>query len=581
MYNDSGDSMKNFIRLMMRAKAYHKFIIIGFIGMCLNTTAQLCGPKLTQKLVKLVTDLPDDLPKQALNIALILLAVYIVQGLGQYLRTFFLHKAAWGYIADLRVDLFKKIEWLSLRFFTNKQTGELVSRVVNDTAQLESLLAHSVPDLLINFVLFSGVLIILLFINVKLTLISMVTLPLIFLFVFWFTKKIRPLFKQAHAKTGELSAVVQDNFSGIKEIQVFNKQDVEADNVQKASYAHRNMIMSALEKSSLFHPASELANNLGAVIITAVGGLMAYQHTMDASEIVAFLMYINMLYRPVNMLGRLTEDLQNSLAAADRVYELFDTKSEVTDKENAESIGLGEGNVEFKNVSFAYNKADVLKNISIKINSGETVALVGPTGVGKTTFINLIARFYDPVEGEILVDGHNLKDITQSSLRDNISMVLQDVFLFNGSVYDNIAYGVENPTYEQVINAAKVANADEFISEMEKGYDTYIGERGVRLSGGQKQRIAIARAVLRNKPILILDEATASVDTKTEKYIQEAIEKISENKTTIVIAHRLSTVKNADKIIVLENGSISEIGTHNELYENGGTYRKLCDMQFT
>lgn len=573
--------MKNFIRLINRAKVYHKFILIGFLGLITTTVCQLCGPKLTQKLVKLVTDLPDDLPQQALKIALILLIVYVFQGLGQYLRTLFLHKAAWGFIADLRVDLFKKIEWLSMRFFTNKQTGELVSRVVNDTAQLESLLAHSIPDLLVNSALFIGVLVILLFINVQLTLVSMITLPLIFLFVFLFTKKVRPLFKKAHGKVAELSAVIQDNFSGIKEIQVFNKQDIEAENVRTASYEHKNVIMSALQKSSLFHPASELANNLGAVIITAFGGIMAYKHLIDASEIVAFLMYINMLYRPVNMLGRLTEDLQNALAASDRVYEMFDTDSEVKDAEDAYNIGLGNGEIEFKNVKFAYNKAEVLNDISIKIKPGETIALVGPTGVGKTTFINLITRFYDPVSGEILLDGHNLKEITQSSLRNNISMVLQDVFLFNGSVYENIAYGVENPTYDEVINAAKVANADEFINQMEKGYDTYIGERGVRLSGGQKQRIAIARAVLRNRPVLILDEATASVDTKTEKYIQEAIDKISESKTTIIIAHRLSTVKNADRIIVLDDGKIAETGTHTELYEKGGLYKKLCDMQFS
>ena len=581
MYNIYGDNMKNFIRLMLRAKKYHKFIIIGFIGLIMSSAAQLFTPKLTQRLIKLVTDMPEDLPAQALNLAIILFFAYLTQALGQYLRTLFMHKAAWGYIADLRVDLFKKLEWLSIRFYTNKQTGELVSRVINDTAALESLLAHCLPDLLVNGILFIGVLVILLFINVKLTLISMVTLPLIFLFVYLFTKMVRPLFKKSHAKVAELSAVVQDDFSGIKEIQVFNKQNIEAENVRKASYSHRDTIMSALKKSALFHPASELANNLGAVIITAVGGIMAYNSQLDASEIVAFLFYINMLYRPVNMLGRLSEDLQNSLAASDRVYELFDTESEVKDKKDAVEIGIGNGEIEFKNVNFAYNKADILKNISIKINSGETVALVGPTGVGKTTFINLIARFYDPVSGDILIDGHNLKDIKQSSLRDNISMVLQDVFLFNGSVYDNIAYGVENPTYDEVINAAKVANADEFITQMEKGYDTYIGERGVRLSGGQKQRIAIARAVLRNRPVLILDEATASVDTKTEKYIQQAIETISENKTTIIIAHRLSTVKNADRIIVLDEGKIAEIGTHDELYNKDGIYKKLCDMQFS
>lgn len=573
--------MKNFIRLIKRAKAYHKYIVIGFFGLVLNTVMQLCSPKITQELIKLIGIKSGDLIAQSIRLAGMLFLIYVLQALGQYLRQLFMHKAAWGYIADLRVEMFKKLEYLSIRYYTNKQTGELVSRVVNDTSALESLVSHCLPDLIVNGFMFVGVLAILLFINVKLTLISMITIPLIFLFVVLFSKKVRPIFKMSHAKTAELSAVVQDDFSGIKEIQIFNKQEIEAERVRKYSYIHRDTILAAIKKSSLFHPASELCNNLGVVIITAFGGYMAYKNLMAADEIVAFVLYINMLYRPINMLGRLNEDLQHSLSAADRIYEILDTKSDVTDKENATELKSCEGNIEFKNVTFAYNKTKVLKNISVNIEKGQTVALVGPTGVGKTTFINLVSRFYDPIDGDIFIDGKNLKDITQFSLRDNISMVLQDVFLFNGSIYENIAYGADNPTYDEVINAAKTANAYEFIDNMENGYDTYIGERGVRLSGGQKQRIAIARAILRNRPVLILDEATASVDTKTERYIQGAIETVSKDKTTIVIAHRLSTVKNADKIIVLDDGEIIQQGTHDELVNQEGLYKKLCELQFS
>lgn len=280
-------------------------------------------------------------------------------------------------------------------------------------------------------------------------------------------------------------------------------------------------------------------------------------------------------------MGRLNEDMQNSLAAADRIFELFDTQSEICDRDDAYDIKDVKGNISFDNVSFEYgNEIDILKNISLDIKSGETVALVGPTGVGKTTFISLIARFYDPVSGTITIDGNDLTKITQRSLRDNLSIVLQDVFLFNGTVAENIAYGLDGATKEDIVAAAKVANAHEFIMNFEDGYDTVIGERGMRLSGGQKQRLSIARAVLRNTPVLILDEATASVDTATEKLIQQAIDKVIKNRTTIIIAHRLSTVKNADKIVVLDGGAISEIGTHNELIANNGLYAKLCKIQF-
>lgn len=573
--------MKNFLRLLDRAKRYHKYFTVGIFGLIIYTIAQLISPKILQKLIKAVGDKPEDLVRISVRLALWLLAIYVINAFGLYLRSLYLHKAAWGYIADLRVELFDKLESLSMKFYSERQTGELVSRVVNDTAALETLVAHCIPDLFVNGIMFFGVLIILININVPLTLFSLVTTPLILLMVVRFSKTVRPLFKSAHSKTAALSAVVQDDFSGIKEIRAFNKQTDEKEKIKIYSYEHRDAIMSALNKSSVFHPVSELFNNLGVVVIAAAGGYMAYKNMLDVSQIVVFVLYINMLYRPINMLGRLNEDLQNSLAAADRIYEILDSDPDVKDKENAIDIPIGNGEIEFRNVYFAYNKDDVLKNISFTVKKGETVAIVGPTGVGKTTLVSLINRFYDPTGGDILIDGYNLKDITQSSLRENISMVLQDIFLFNGTVYDNIAYGVKNPSCTDVIDAAKTANADDFINKMGNGYETIIGERGVRLSGGQKQRIAIARAVLRNRPILILDEATAAVDTQTERYIQEAIERVSENKTTIIIAHRLSTVKNADMIYVLEEGKIVEKGKHSRLISNNGLYKKLCDMQFS
>jgi len=288
-----------------------------------------------------------------------------------------------------------------------------------------------------------------------------------------------------------------------------------------------------------------------------------------------------MFYQPISTLGRINEDLQNAMAGASRVFEVLDTEPDVKEKPDAVNVGKLTGRIQLQNVFFQYiPDHDVLKDINLEINPGEMVALVGPTGVGKTTLISLLARFYDPDQGRILYDGKDVRDITLESLRDNISIVLQDVFLFNGTVAENISYGVKDATLEDIIEAAKIAHADEFIQELENGYDTVIGERGIKLSGGQKQRLSIARAVLRNTPILILDEATASVDMETEKLIHEAIDRVIENRTTIVIAHRLSSIKKADKIIVLNDGVIAEQGTHEELMQRDGIYKKLCEIQF-
>ena len=319
---------------------------------------------------------------------------------------------------------------------------------------------------------------------------------------------------------------------------------------------------------------------MGTVLVIGFGGYLASLNRVPLPDIIAFILLLNMFYQPISTLGRVNEDLQNALAGASRVFEVLDTEPDVKEKSGAVNAGRLSGRIDLENVSFSYiTHRDVLKNISLSIKPGELVAIVGPTGVGKTTLISLLARFYDPDDGRILFDGIDIRNMTLSSLRDNISIVLQDVFLFNGTVAENISYGVKNASMDDIINAAKIANAHEFICEMEHGYDTVIGERGIRLSGGQKQRLSIARAVLRDTPILILDEATASVDMETEKLIHQAIDSIIQNRTTIMIAHRLSSVRKADKIVVLDDGMVAEIGTHDELMKNGGLYKKLCEIQ--
>lgn len=379
---------------------------------------------------------------------------------------------------------------------------------------------------------------------------------------------------------GELSGTVQDNFSGIKEIQIFNQQEREEKRIKNLSIKHSRAYLKASFFFETTFPLLAFFTALGSVIVIIFGGFMVSRGEINIGDIVGFSMYLGMFYGPIKSFSRLMEMAGNAVAGCKRVFEVMDEVPDVKEKVNAKRLPRVKGEVEFKGISFSYNdEIKVLKNINLKVNPGETVAFVGATGVGKTTIASLLNRFYDPQSGSILMDGIDIKDVTLKSLRDNISMVLQDTFLFNGTIYENIVYGWKEATRSQVLAASKAANAHNFIENLEDGYDTIIGERGVRLSGGQKQRISIARAILRNSPILILDEATSALDTKTEKEIQAALDEISKDRTTIVIAHRLSTIYNADKIVVLEGAGIKEMGTHDELIRFGGTYAMLYKSQ--
>ncbi len=569
--------MSSFRRMLTYAVPYRLYLFVAGLSAILITALNLVAPWLVRDLTNILLGELDSGALQGIGrLALILGLTYLVRAGLRFTSNYYAHVGAWRLVTDMRVLIYDHLQRLSLSYYHDKQTGQLMSRVVNDTAQLETLIAHAIPDLFTNILVLSGVAVLLFIIQPVLALFTLVPIPFLGIGSVFFMKRIRPDFRAAQETLAELNADLQDNLSGIKEIQVFNQQRRETKNIAGTAASWRDAILRALKKSAVFHPGIEFISSLGSVIVVGFGGYLAWQGKMNVADIVAFLMYLSLFYQPVTQLARVAEDVQTALAGAERVLQVLDSQPDVADRPGAIQLAEAGGSVEFVNVDFSY-QADtpVLKDVSFQAQPGQMIALVGPTGVGKTTIISLLTRFYEPTAGKILLDGHDINQITLHSLREQISIVLQDVFLFHGTVEENIAYGLDGPSHQDVIDAARIARAHDFIMELPEGYQTMVGERGIRLSGGQKQRLAIARAVLRNKPILILDEATAAVDTATETEIQKAIQALVGSRTIIVIAHRLSTVRQADKILVLEKGRIVQAGSHQELLDQAGLYATL------
>ena len=569
--------MKTLWELTKEAARYKGLYIIAILSTLSLTVINLSAPKVLSSMTALVENGLDDEGLTSVKwLALLLLGLYLLRVLFRFLSNYLAHRAAWYLVGDLRSRLYNKLQSLDLGFFHDKQTGDLMSRVVNDTRDFELLYAHMIPELITNFVTFLGVLIILLSINWKLALVTCCPIPLILISGVIFAKIVRPYFRASQKVMGDLNAQLQDSLSGLHEIQAFGQEAYEGERVRKKSFEQVVAMLRALKASAIFHPCVELLSSIGTVIVVFYGGYLAYSGQISIADIVAFLLYLSLFYAPVSGLANLLENLQQSLAGAERVTMILATPSAIQNEKDAEELRDVKGALSFENVSFNYdNKIPVLKNISFSCKPGMMVALVGPTGVGKTTATQLISRFYDPVEGRILIDGHDIKKVTLESLRHNISPVLQDTFLFNGSIAENIGYARPDATRAEIEKAAKAANIHEDILAMPDGYETQVGERGLRLSGGQKQRVAIARAILRNSPIIILDEATASVDVQTERQIQAAIGELAGKRTIIAIAHRLSTIMNADLILVIHEGEIVEQGTHDDLMAQRGFYYRM------
>ncbi|MBR4163711.1 MAG: ABC transporter ATP-binding protein [Solobacterium sp.] len=573
--------MKMLWKLSKEAIRYRGLYILAILATLSLTLVNLSAPKVLSAMTGIVKEGVDENALiEIRHLTIILIALYLSRILFRFMSNYLAHKAAWYLVGDLRTKTYDKLERMHLGFFHDKQTGDLMSRIVNDTRDFELLYAHMIPESITNIVTFAGVLIILLTINPKLALITCAPIPFILVSGIIFSKKVRPYFRISQSKMGELNGKLQDNLSGIHEIQSFGREGYETERVNEKNFDHVKAMLKALKISAVFHPTVEFISSIGTILVVGFGGYLAYKEGLQVEDIVAFLLYLSLFYQPVTGLANLLENMQQSLAGAERVMMILDAPCEITDKPNPIDLKTCDGKISFDHVSFSYIEGTpVLEDVSFVCQPGQMLALVGPTGVGKTTITQLISRFYEPDQGTICIDDTNINDISIESLRKNISVVLQDTFLFNGTISENISYARPEATFEEIREAAKAANIDDEIMAMPDGYDTQTGERGIKLSGGQKQRISIARAILRRSPIIILDEATAAVDVETEQQIRNAINNLAGKRTIIAIAHRLSTIRTADQILVIEKGKVKEQGTHDELIQLNGYYAHMNDIQ--
>ena len=548
-----------------------------FFGLLFSASG-LVPPLVIRRVIQGIQD--PDRTTPFVMLGAILLAVYLLRSACRYFYGVFSHIAAYRTLDRLITRAYQHLQRMSPEFFTRKRSGELVSRTIGDIESIEDFVAHGIPETLLAIVIPIAMMVILISINPMLTLLCAVPLAFVMLFLYLLVHHTRSIWKSVRGNIAELVAQVQDYISGMTVIQSFVHEKHTEHDIQEHSARYRDAIILA-NKWSLLPPAAiELTNGVGIILVVAMGGLAASNQEMPVADLVVFLMYIGQMIQPLLRFANLTENLQKATASAERVFELLDTKPSIRQPHNPVTPNPFNSRIIFDNVSFAYaNGEDVLKQISFVVEPGEVVALVGPTGVGKTTATHLVPRFYDVTEGSVSIGDCDVRAMSLDFLRRQVAIVLQDVFLFHGSIRQNLLFGNPEATDEQLFEAIRASNAEPFVQMLPNGLDTIVGERGLRLSGGEKQRLSIARALLKDAPILILDEATSAVDAETESLIQNAVNRLSSGRTVLVIAHRLSTIQGADRVIVLESGEISQMGTHHQLMSVDGFYARIMKMQ--
>ena len=512
-----------------------------------------------------------------------LLALYILNSAMQFVVNYWGHKLGINIETDLRRELFQHVQRQSFRFFDNTKTGYIMSRISNDLMEIGELAHHGPEDLFIAVMTFLGAFWVMLSINVKLALVAIIIVPFLIWLISYCNIRMNEAWKEMYGHIADVNARVEDSVAGVRVVQSFTNEAYEIARFNKDNEFFRKAKLKSYKVMSWNMSSIYVATRLMTIIILVYGAWLSYSGKLSYGDLVAFILYLNILFRPIEKISALLELYPKGIAGLKRFVELMDTEPDIQNRPDAIEAPPLKGNIEFRNVTFGYEKdRKVLKNLSLSIKAGTTVALVGPSGAGKTTICSLIPRFYDVDEGAITIDGIDVRDMTKESLRAQIGIVQQDIFLFAGTIRENIAYGKLDATQEEIEEAARKANLADFIASLPDGYDTQIGERGLKLSGGQKQRVAIARMFLKNPPILILDEATSALDGENEKMIQEALNDLSKGRTTIVIAHRLGTIRNADRILVITDEGIAEEGTHEELLAiENGLFAKMHALQFS
>lgn len=570
---------KMLINLLSKIKSHWVIIIFTCMAIGVTSLIEFLVPQLIQYTIDTV--IPTHEPSQLIKVATGFVVAATTLAIFSFISSYFLSMLGQKAVFSIRNDLYTNLIDQDIEYFDRNRTGDLMSRLTNDVNSLQKLISSDLLEIVTSIGVFIVVSIYMFMANWQLTLALYITFPFFILITKFFSKKIRSVFRHVQRSIAEMTNHLQDSLTSVRLMKSFTNEAFETEKFTNNNKNNMNANLNASYLSSMYSPLIEIVNSIGFAIVIVMGAWFAMQGEMTTGAIFAFVAYLRLVQKPITRVTKFIRELQQAAASYDRIMEVMNTVPKIKNEEQSTTLPAIKGKVEYENVSFSYDgKTPILENINLTLKQGEMTAIVGSSGSGKTTMSNLLQRFYDPTEGQIKIDNQPINAVSLQSLRKQIVVVAQDIQLFSGTLKENIAYGFNEATDEEIEAAARAANAHHFISEFPKGYMTEIGERGVKLSGGQKQRISIARALLKNPNLIVLDEATAALDTESEKLIQESLNTLLENKTSLVIAHRLSTIRMADQIVVLEKGEIVECGSHDELIAKSGRYRELYEYQF-